>query len=254
MLGAKTHMGKKDQALSQLESALKELKEGKEESAATATLGHKKRVPNLFGALFTFIFKVWGIKIIVIALLVVFILSIGLWLFSESTVKKESTTFVEQVQELATLATAEAYVKVIIEQEDNKLFGKEIGVDLPGTKRETLLIVPATVMAGVDLKQVSSDDVKIDEEAKKLEIVLPPAKLIQDPAIQMDQVRTFSDEGLLRGDVEWDEGFDLAAEAQEQAKEEAIDIGLLQTAEESAEKVLKEFFGNLGYSVEISYK
>ena len=122
-------MGKKDQALSQLESALKELKAGEEERAATATLGHKSKVPNLFGTLFTFIFKVWGIKIILIALLVVCILSTGFWLFSESTFKKESTTFVEQVQELATLATAEAYVKVIIEQEDNKLFGKDIGVD-----------------------------------------------------------------------------------------------------------------------------
>jgi hypothetical protein len=35
---------------------------------------------------------------------------------------------------------------------------------------------------------------------------------------------------------------------------ESKEIGLLQTAEKNAEKVLKEFFGNLGYTVEISFK
>lgn len=58
------------------------------------------------------------------------------------------------MQDLAVLATAEAHVKVIMEQEDNKLFGKDISVDIPGTKRELLLVVPATVLAGVDLKAV----------------------------------------------------------------------------------------------------
>lgn len=247
-------MGKKDQALSQLESALKELKKGKEESAATATFGHRKKVPNLSGALFTFIFKFWGVKILLIILLLIMVITGGFWVFSGNTTKKQSTTFVEQIQELATLATAEASVKVVIKQTDNKLFGKDIQVDFPGTKREVLLIVPATVVAGVDLKKITSDDLKVDEAEKKLNIILPRAKLIQDPAIQMDKVSTFSDEGLLRGDVKWDEGFDLAAEAQKKIKEEAIDIGLLQTAEASAEKVLKEFFSNLGYSVEVSFK
>ncbi len=247
-------MGKNNQVISQLESVLKELKAGEEESAATATLGQQRKVPHLSGALFKFIFKFWGVKLILIVLLLIAVLSTGFWLLSGNTLKKESTTFVEQVQELATLATAEAYVKVVIKEEDNKIFGKDIQVDLPGTKREVLLIVPATVIAGVDLKGITADDIKVDEKAKKLEIVLPPAELIQDPSIQMDKVSTFSDEGLFRGDVKWEEGFDLSAEAQDKIKKEAIDIGLLQTAEDSAEKVLKEFFSNLGYSVEVSYK
>src|SRR5690606_26176787 len=128
-----------------------------------------------------------------------------------STFKKESTVFVENVQELSTLATAEAHVKVIIEQEDNKLFGEEINVNFPGTQRELLLVGPATVIAGVDLKGITSEDIKIDEKNKKLEMSLPPAAFIQEPAIQMEKVKTFSDEGLFRGEVKWDEGFNLAA-------------------------------------------
>ncbi len=247
-------MGKKEVALAQLESILTELKDGQNESAATAAIGHKEKVTHKSGTLVRLIFKVWGLKIFIFTIIVVLAASGAFWLYSGNLVKKESSTFVEQVQELSTLATAEAHVKVVIEQEDNKLFGKNISMNIPGTKREVLLIVPATVLAGVDLKGITSEDIKINNKTKKLEIVLPHAKLIQDPAIQMDKVQTFSDEGLFRGNVEWDEGFDFASVAQKKIKKEATDIGLLQIAEKSADKVLKEFFSNLGYSVKVTFK
>lgn len=163
-----------------------------------------------------------GRKILLIALFLIAITAGVTWLLSGSTVKKESTTFVEQVQQLATLATAEAHLKVIIEEEDNKLFGKDIFLNIPGTKREILLIVPATVIAGVDFKSITSDAIKVDDEQKKLEITLPRATFIQEPAIQMDHIKTFSDEGLFRGEVKWDEGFDLAAVAQEEIKKKPL--------------------------------
>lgn len=229
--------------IQQLKRAIKELQEGRAESATTATFEQRVKAPKLFGSLY----KVWGIKIILIlALLVLIAFGVKL-VFSGSAFKQESTIFVEHIQELATLATAEAHMKHIIEQEDNIL-------NLPGTKRELLLVVPATVIAGVDLKGISPNDIKVNEKEKKLEIVLPHAAFIQEPAIQMDKVIAFSDEGLFRGEPEWAEGYDLAAKAQEEIKEEAINIGLLETAEKNAEKVLKEFFSNLGYSVEISFK
>jgi hypothetical protein len=95
---------------------------------------------------------------------------------------------------------------------------------------------------------------KINEKEKQLEITLPHATIIQEPSVQMDKVRTFSNNGLLRGATEWDEGFDLAAEAQENIKQEVVEIGLLQTADRNAEKVLKEFFSNLGYDVNVKFK
>ncbi|ATP42285.1 hypothetical protein CSE16_20965 [Solibacillus sp. R5-41] len=247
-------MSKKDEELTQFRSVLKELKKGEEESAATAVVGRSRGTANISGALFKLIFKLWGVKIFLFTLLLIAIISGVVWFLSGSTLKKESTTFVEQVQDLATLATAEAHIKVIIEEEDNKLFGNDISVNLPGTKREILLIVPATVIAGVDLKGITSDDIKINDKEKELGIVLPRATLIQDPTIQMDSVKTFSDEGLFRGEVQWKEGFDLAAEAQEKVKDEAIEIGLLESAEKSAEKVLKGFFSNLGYTVKITFR
>ena len=147
-------------------------------------------------------------------------------------------------------------MKEVLHQKDNKIFGKDIplGLELPGTTRELLLIVPATVVAGVDLKGITLKDMDINEKTKEINITLPHAKLIQDPAIQMDNVQTFDKSGLFRGDVKWDEGFDLAAEAQEQIRQAAISDGLLDTAEKNAEKVLKEFFKTNGYTVNVTFK
>jgi hypothetical protein len=247
-------MGKREKSVTQINALVQELKNSKKESAAALAQEQVKGNDNLPANLLQLVIKSWGLWILLIALLLIVVTAGSTWLFIGSTFKKDSISFVEKVQELSTLATAEAHVEVIIEEEDNKLFGKDISVNLPGTKRELLIVVPATVIAGVDLKGITSDDMKINEEKKELEIVLPRAKLIQDPAIQMDKVRTFSDEGLFRGEPKWDKGFDLAAEAQEKIKEDAIEVGLLQTAEKSAEKVLKEFFGNLDYSVKVTFK
>lgn len=246
-------MAKHDETFDQFEAIVSELKKGRAERTATSALGQNIGPRHASRALWKYIFMHWGGKII-ITVLFLFAIFAGFWLLSGNKVAKENTTFVEQVQDLATLATAEAHLKVVIEQEDNKLFGNDISINLPGTKRELLLIVPATVIAGVNLKELTSNDVKVNEKERVIEIALPRAAFIQDPAIQMDKVRTFSDEGLLSGETKWDEGFDLAAEAQEKVKEEAIEIGLLQTAEQNAKRVLKEFFGNLGYTVKLTFK
>lgn len=244
----------KYEAFIQFESILKERQRSKTERATNAARRQSKSNPNTLRTLFKLIFTFWRVRIFVIAFVLLLLTAGGAWLFSGSASKTESTLFIEQIQELATLATAEAHVKVVIEQEDNKLFGNEISVNLPGTKRETLLIVPATVMAGVDLKAITSDDIKVNDKEKALEITLPRATLIQDPTIQMDHVKAFSDAGLFRGEMNWDEGFDLAAIAQEEVKKEAIEIGLLESAEKSAEKVLNGFFSNLGYTVKLTFK
>ena len=59
--------------------------------------------------------------------------------------------FLEQIQDLNELATAEAYTKVIIEQQDNAVFGQSIGLNVPGTKRQLLVVIPGSVKAGVEL-------------------------------------------------------------------------------------------------------
>ncbi|WP_394186771.1 DUF4230 domain-containing protein [Metabacillus halosaccharovorans] len=244
----------KDEKIAQLERQLIELMEAQRQSAATMAVGHYSRSSSPPKGLFKSFLKVGVLKIIltmVILVILVVITSGGIRLFAGSTFKQESVTFVEHVQELATLATAQAHMKAVIHEEDNKQIFWSI--NLPGTKRELLLVVPATVIAGVDLKGITSEDMVINEETKEIDITLPHAEFIQDPSLQMDKIQAYDNSGVFRGDVKWDEGFDLAAKAQEQIRQDAISDGLLDTAEENAEKVLKEFFKNIGYTVNVTF-
>ncbi|UOY91116.1 DUF4230 domain-containing protein [Ectobacillus sp. JY-23] len=246
-------MREKDERIAQLEKQLLELQEAYGQSAAAVAVNHNSRLLSSPKGKFKFFLKAGGVKII-LAIFASLVIIAGIWKFAGSVFKQESVVFVEQVQELATLATVEAHMKEVIHEEDNKIFEKNISIDLPGTKRELLLVVPATVIAGVDLKKVTSEDMVVNEKKKQIDITLPHAKLIQEPAIQMDKVQTIVDGGLFSDSVKWDEGFNFAAEAQKQIRQEAISTGLLDTAEKNAEKVLKEFFKNIGYTVNVTFK
>jgi hypothetical protein len=246
----------KDEKIAQLERQLIELKEAQQQIAATIAVGQNSRSLSLPRGIFKSFLKAGAWKIILGMVTLVFLVvmtSVGIRLFAGSTSKQESVTFVERVQELATLATAEAHMKEVLHVKDNKIFGKDISIDLPGTKRDVLLVVPATVIAGVDLKRVTSEDMDINEETKEIDITLPHAKLIQDPSLQMDKIQSVDNSGLFRGDIKWDEGNDLTAKAQEKIRQDAINSGLLDTADKNAVKVLKEFFKNIGYTVNVTF-
>lgn len=240
----------KDEKIAQLERQLTELRQARRQSASTIAVDSNSRYLSQKKGMNKFFVTVVG-SMIILAILVFTITSGGIGkLFAGSTSNQETVTFVERVQELATLATAEAHMKTVIHQEDNKNF---LNINLPGTKRELLLVVPATVIAGVDLEGITSKDMVINEETKEINITLPHAKLIQEPSLQMDKIQVLDNSGLFRADIKMDEGFEKAAEAQKQIQQEAISAGLLGTAEKNAEKVLKEFFKNIGYTVNVTF-
>ena len=249
-------MKNRQDVIEQLEWVLFEIKQAKSETAAATAVETPPRMNreiSFVNPVAKLLFKLIGWKITLIIMLVIALSAGSVWLLFGGSLTQDSATVVGRVQELAKLATAEAYMKTIIEQEDNKIFGQDIRFDIPGTKRKVLVVIPATVIAGVDLKEISANDVKVNEDQKEISIVLPHADFIQDPSIQMEKVETFSYEGFFRSQVNWEEGFFLAAEAQKQIKEEAIEIGLLKTAEINTEKVISELLGNLGYSVQVTF-
>ena len=153
-----------------------------------------------------------------------------------STFTEEKGAFLEQIQELNELATAEAYTKVIIERQDNAVFGQSIGLNLPGTKRQLLVVVPGSVKAGVDLSGLTEKDVIVDEENKTAKLTLPPAKFLGGAELFFDQVEVYSYEGLFRGEANIEEAYELAEEAKNLILEETAGQGVLATAESNAEK------------------
>ncbi|MGB2993676.1 MAG: DUF4230 domain-containing protein [Paenisporosarcina sp.] len=244
----------KDERIAHLEKIIIELTESKQQNAATLAESYRSSPYAKYEKGFKLSSLFSGFKNILIIILLLFVLGFGAISLINSNVFKKSSVFVENVQELSTLATAEAQTKTVLNIKDNKFFGKKIPLPIPGTKREILLIVPATVLAGVDLNEVTEDDMKISEDTKEIDITLPHAKLIQEPSLQMDKITTYVDGGIFNDEVDWNEGFELAASAQQKVKEEVISAGLLTTAEKNADKALTQFFKNMGYKVNITYK
>lgn len=240
-----------DEILAQLDAIRNELKEGKQQAASAVAVETYKNKPfiNL---------KFKHYKLVLLLIVFIFLgtlVGIGSYkLFAGAEPKVEKGSFIEQMKELSSLASSQAFVKAVIEKEDNQIFGKEITTNIPGTKRKILLVVPGTVTAGVDLQSLDADHVKMNEEEKTIAITLPHAKIIQEPSLEFEQVQTYSVEGIFRAEVDWEEAYELAAEAKTLVKEEAIAQGLLQMAETNAEKTLKGFFSQMGYEVSVQYE
>lgn len=247
----------KDKKLEEIEQLLKELKASKEETAVT--MDTVRRRPFGFWRGWKLLFSMWKRTYLIIALLILLlILSLPFVAFymlkQGSTFTEQKGVFLEQIQDLKELATAEAYTKVIIERQDNTLFGQSIGLNLPGTKRQLLVVIPGSVKAGVNLAELTEKDVTIDEENKTAKLTLPPATFLGGAEIYFDQVEVYSYEGLFREKANIEEAYELAAEAKKLILEETAGQGVLSMAQHNAEKTLREMFSFAGYEVTIEFK
>lgn len=195
---------------------------------------------------------VWAALLIILAIV---ILPFATWkMIQGNSFAEQKGSLVERIQNLNELTTAEAYTKVMIERENNELFGKEIGVDLPGTKRQVLVVIPGGVKAGVDFSGITEKKVDIDEEKKSATITLPAAKVLGEPEIDFDHVQVFSSAGLFRSKPDISEAYDLAADAKKQMIEEATTQGVLKTAETNAKNSVADMFSLVGYNVTVKFE
>jgi len=189
-----------------------------------------------------------------VVILVLLAIIVGMWKMSfseKATIRKSG--YLEQMKNISSLATSQAFVKVILEKEDNEIFGKEIKTDIPGTKRKLLLVVPGVVTAGVNVENLAEDKLKLDEQNKHITIILPHAELLQEPSIDFEKVETYSVSGIFRGEVNWEEGYVLANEAKEEIKKAAIEQGVLANAEKNAKRTIEQFYEELGYAVTVQF-
>ncbi|WP_432353978.1 DUF4230 domain-containing protein [Sporosarcina sp. A2] len=250
-----------ERRLEEIEKLLKELKASDEESAVTvneAFARPKKQRRSLWHILTLFL-SLWRKSFLIIALILILLVAslpfIAFYLLKQgSTFTEQKTSFLEQIQDLNEMATAEAYTKVIIERQDNQIFGQSIGLDLPGTKRQLLVVIPGAIKAGVDLSTVSKKDMDIDKANKTATLTLPKPEFLGGAEIFFDQVEVYSFEGVFREKADISEAYELADEAKKLIREESAGQGVLETAEKNAEQTLHEMFSLAGYDVTIQFE
>lgn len=247
---------RKDDKIREMEKLLEELK-AQDETAATIAEYPSRRgfsFRKLTRPFFGLKAKVLLVIGIILFLLIAALPFAAYWAIQGSTFTESKGSFVERVQALNELSTAEAYTKVIIERQDNQLFGKEIGLNLPGTKRQLLVVVPGAVRAGIDFSQVTEADIKVDDANKTATLTLPMPQFLGGPEIFFDQVEVFSYEGLFREKADITEAYELAETAKEMMIEETMGQGILQLAEENAAKSVQEMFQLVDYDVQVEFK
>lgn len=191
----------------------------------------------------------WLIGIVLIVLIIATVFLVKMLIGSNETQTVDGV--VEKINNLNELTTADAYTKVVIERENNKLFGKEISIDFPGTKQKILVVIPGHVKSGIDLSGITSNNVKINEKKKTITMTIPQPKILGEPSLELTKVQVFSAEGLFREEATVKDGFTLANEAQEEMIKEATANGLLEQAATNAKKSLEDMFSLVNYKAKI---
>lgn len=196
----------------------------------------------------------WSLFAILLLVIVIIATVLITKYVSNHTNKQTEDAVVEKITELNELATAEAYLKVIVERENNALFGEEIGLDIPGTKQKLLVVMPGTVRAGVDLSKITKEDVQVDEEKKTIQVTAPEPQIQGKATLDLEKVQVFSTNGLFRDEATVKDGYSLANDAQKLMIKEAETAGLLKHAKTNAEQAIRNLFSALDYDTTVEFK
>lgn len=142
------------------------------------------------------------------------------------------------IKEMSELATAEYNITKVVKASDDATWFK-IG------ERKILLSCSGTIKAGIDLSALKETDIMI--EKKNISLNLPPAKIISLNIPPENIQLEFQQIGFWRDKYSYAEQNDLMVQAENQIRQTADSIGILQSAEKNARIFLTGFLKRLGY-------
>jgi hypothetical protein len=163
-------------------------------------------------------------------------------LSSSVTVVRPTANVLLAVRDLARLESTSFHMERVIDlsEKQSRIFG------LIETEDAILLVAVADVSAGVDLAQLSADDVKADPLKKTAELTLPAAEIFHT---ELDNDRTYvhtRQTGLMAKRQEH-----LETQARQEAEralvEAAGQAGIKKRAAENAKRVVEGLVRSLGY-------
>jgi hypothetical protein len=162
--------------------------------------------------------------------------AVGGALFGKSEPVMSQEFVVERMKEVAKLVSSEMTLRDVVTYEQTQFHS---------TKR-TLLVVTARVSAGIDLRH--DTDVHIDSAAKRIIVSLPPAQVMGVDVINMT---TYDEHAGLWNPFTAEDRDVIQGRVRSQFLAAARQSGILQHADESANRVLTQLLTRDGYTVEI---
>jgi hypothetical protein len=104
-------------------------------------------------------------------------------------------------------------------------------------------------MSGIDLD--AGTQVDVDQRARRVNIVLPPAKVI---GVEVTQMRTYDERNGLWNPFRPEDRDTIYQLAREQLISAAGELGVTTHAEESARRLLGALIHAEGYTVEVTFR
>jgi hypothetical protein len=161
---------------------------------------------------------------------------VGGALFGKTEAVISQEFVVERLKEVAKLVSSEMTLRDVVTYEQTQFHS---------TKR-TLLVVTARVSAGIDLQH--GTDVRIDSSTKRIIVSLPPAQVMGVDVINMT---TYDEQAGLWNPFTAEDRDVIQGRIRSQFLTAARQSGILQHADESANRVLTDLLTRDGYTVEI---
>lgn len=144
-----------------------------------------------------------------------------------------------EMSELSELGTVEYTISKIIKANDNSFY--TIG------DRKILFSCKATMKAGIDLSNFSSDNVKIEKGTNSVIINLPKAKVLSFnmPAekVQLEYEKV----GAMRSNFTVENRNDLLKQAEEAIIADAENLGILKDAEQNTKLFFEALLAQVGF-------
>jgi hypothetical protein len=146
---------------------------------------------------------------------------------------------VEQMRAVAKLVSSETTVRDVVVYQNRRL----------GSTKRSLVVVTGKVLAGIDLDEGTQVD--IDHLARRVSLVLPPAKVL---GVEVTHLRTYDERSGLWNPFRPEDRDTIYHLARDQLIDAAGELGVTSHAEESARRLLGALIQPDGYSVQVSFE
>ena len=155
------------------------------------------------------------------------------------TTQVTQAVVVEKMRAVARLVTSETTVRDVVTYENRRL----------GSTKRSLVVVTGRVLTGFDLDR--GTDVRVDHEARRIRIELPPAAVL---GVEVTELKTYDERSGLWNPFRPSDRDTIFRLAREQLEKAAGDMEIRAHAEESARRLLEAVVSADGYTTEIGFR
>ncbi len=152
---------------------------------------------------------------------------------------KQISEELNAIQELVT--TEYLYTNAGKYENNNQITLFDRDINIPLTKKSFLLAYDGRIKVGIDLSAVQ---IQIDEDSRKITVALPKSEITSHEIFEKD-IRVYDESDGVFNKITIDNYNEFVSQQKEIMEQKAIDRGVLTSADQEAQTVIKSFLSKL---------